>query len=345
MKMKKLNQSGSHAVMAVVVIVVIAVVGLVGWRVATSHVKKNNDQHGATLPSSANGSSSGPVSWMRGADGWQVQGTPPACPSPLKFNSPANISQTTTTDIPLATAILYPGQYRGGNYKPHGGLRFSDNQNDLVTVKLPMDAKLYKGSRYIEQGETQYLLVFINPCGIMFKFDHLYTLSATYQKIVEDNFPPAKVDNSETTNLNKDIEAKAGDIIATGVGFKKTGNTTFDFGVYDLRNKNEISKNSAWAAKHTDDNEYAPYAICWLDFLSGSDSAKAKALPAGDGVSGSISDYCKTSAGNTLTNTVGNPSSASAGQSVNSSATAGGGSGTGAGSGSGGGTGGGNGSH
>lgn len=289
------NRKGFSVVELLIILVVVAGIASIGFFAFSKQGHKNTPKSSTPEGNASSGS------WMRGSDGWQAQGNPPACASPLSIASP--------TDVSSATGILYPGQYRGGNYKPHGGFRFANNTNDKVSVKLPMDAKLYKGSRYIEQGETQYMLVFINPCGIMFKFDHLYTLTSKYQQIVNDNFPAAKENDSSTTNLTSDIEAKAGESVATGVGFKKTGNTTFDFGVYDLRTRNSISKNSTWEALHKDDQEYAPYAVCWLDLLSGGDSAKAKALPAVDGVSGAISDYCKTSAGNTLTNKVGNPSS------------------------------------
>lgn len=296
MKIKNLNQTGSHVVSVVLALVVIAVVSFAGWRVMSSSKKESTTTKNTNSQPVSNNQSQTQtaISWSHDDKGWKANGTPPACPNPLTIISPTNISQDRAIDIPYATAILYPGQYRGSNYKPHGGFGFEKNLNDLITVKLPMDSKLYKGSRYIEQGETQYLLVFINSCGLMFKFDHLYTLTSTYQKIVEENFPEAKVDDSRTTNLTKNVEGKAGDTIATGVGFKKTGNTTFDFGVYDLRNKNDISKNSTWAAKHSDDNEYAPYAICWLDILPAKDAAAAKALPGGDGVMGKTSDYCKS---------------------------------------------------
>lgn len=312
------NNSGFSAVELVIILVVVGVIGAVGFMVMG---RKNSS--GSSGFASAN--------WTLAQSGWKANGTPPACSDPLLIPSP--------TDTTKAVSILYPGQYRGGNYKPHGGFRFADGTNDSVTVTLPLDAQLYKGSRYGEQGETQYLLGFINSCGIMFKFDHLDTLSADFKKVVDDNLPPAKDNDSRTTSLvSKNLNYKAGTVIATGVGFKKTNNSVFDFGVYDLRKKNTISANAEWAAKHTDDNEYAPYAICWLDILGNTDSARVKALPASDPTSNTISDVCTTSAGNTLTNTVGNPGSAAAAASAAASSAAGGGDGSGASSSSGSGT-------
>ena len=314
------DQNGFSIIEALIIIVVIGAIGFIGWHFMSSH---NNGQQGGKATRS--------TGWTFDGAEWKANGKAPACPNPLNMTPPVDLEQV--------TGILYPGQYRGGNYKTHGGFKLADGTNDTVTVKAPMDGVLYKGSRYIEQGETQYLLFIVNPCGIMYRFDHLATLSPTFQKIVDDTFPPAQEDNSATTNFSKTYEVKTGDTIATSVGFKKTGNTTFDFGVYDLRTPNEISKNSGWASTHANEKEFAYVGTCWFDDFSSEHAAHIKSLPAVDSLSGSISDYCKTAAGTTLTNTVGNPSSSSTVQSTQSSATAGGGSGTGSGNGTGGGTG------
>ena len=59
------------------------------------------------------------VSWQLGKGNvWQAIGTPPSCPDPLVLASPVNISKV--------SAILYPGQPRGGAFKPHGAFRFNN---------------------------------------------------------------------------------------------------------------------------------------------------------------------------------------------------------------------------
>lgn len=221
-----------------------------------------------------------PIAWTFGAE-WQATGTAPACASPLTFPAPADLSR--------ATAVLYPGQIRGGNYKPHGGLLFPTFTNASVTVTAPMAGYVYRGVRYIEDGEVQYLFDIINPCGVMHRFDHLLTLSARFASLA-DQLPPASA-SSMTTLFTAREEVAAGDVIATGVGHQTTGNTGFDWGVYDLRQKNSASANPAWFAAHP--GELAPYAICWLDNLSGGDAARARALPAGDFLMGATSDYCR----------------------------------------------------
>jgi len=286
MKIKKLNQVGSHAVLALVVIVVIGAVGFVGWRVL-HRIPKNIDS-GMTstkLSGSLNlNDQNSKVSWSHDGKGWKASGTPPACPSPLTIASPVDVS--------LATAILYPGQTRGTDYKPHGGFVFSNSNNSDITVKIPMEAQLTKGSRYIEQGETQYYFVFIAPCGLMYKFDHLLTLSSQFQAYA-DRLPTAKPDDSRTTNFDPAIYVKKDDVVATAVGFKNTHNVSVDFGVYDIRQPNTVSKTADWQQKHPNENEFGAYGICWLDILPTKDAATTKALPGGDGVMGKTSDYCK----------------------------------------------------
>lgn len=221
--------------------------------------------------------------WSFDGESWQSSGTPSNCLDPLTIPSPV--------DMNLASAILYPGQYRGSDYKPHGGIRFESKSNE-VAVTVPLDAEIYKASRYIESGEIQYLFFFINSCGIMYKFDHLLTLSPTFQ-VIADSLPEAKQDDSRTTNLDPMPSVKAGDAVATAVGLSSSNNVFLDFGVYDLRSKNKAYEIESWKIEHQADKEMAPYGICWLDYLSGDAKSISKALPGGDGKSGKTSDYCQ----------------------------------------------------
>jgi hypothetical protein len=284
--MKKLDQNGSHLIVIVLAIFIVGVVGFAGWRVLGKDKTGNATSTSQQSSSSSQSSSASNVTWEWGGDKWSATGgTPQACPNPLALEqSPADISK--------ATSILYPGQTRGGDYKSHGGFRFDGLKNGDVTVRAPMGAKLVKGSRYVESGETQYFFVFINPCGIMYRLDHLLTLSEKFQSIA-DKLPQPKVDDSRTTNFDPMPSVEAGEVIATAVGFQKTSNVGFDFGVNDLRAPNAASKNSSWAQRHEQTKEYDYYGICWFDLLPSADVSIVKSLPAGDGQSGKNSDYCK----------------------------------------------------
>ncbi|NQV91238.1 hypothetical protein HQ489_02080 [Candidatus Woesearchaeota archaeon] len=200
------------------------------------------------------------------------------CPDPLILETPV--------DLKPVTSILYPGQERGGDFKPHGGFRF-DNSDSKISVKMPMDGFLTRGSRYIHGGELQYMFDFKNSCGISIRFGHLKVLSPKLEKIAI-TLPEAKVDDSRTTEL-KNEKFIIGEEIASEIGF--TNNVFVDFGVYDNRQKNEASKTSQLIKNHPSD--LAEHAVCWFDWFSSENSAIIRGLPAGDGKNGKKSEYCK----------------------------------------------------
>jgi hypothetical protein len=205
-----------------------------------------------------------------------------ACPQLL---SPVDVSQV--------TAILYPGQTRGGHYKAHGGFRLDKPENNVI-VKAPMDATLMAASRYIEIGEVQYLFDFKTACGLEYRFDHFAKLSPKLQDVVE-KLPAAEEGNSKTHNV-RGVSVAAGEVLATAVGFTQGEhgpNVSFDFGLYDRRQKNEASKNPDWAKAHKENSDQTYHAVCWLDWLPTADAAIVKSLPGGDYVSGKQSDYCQ----------------------------------------------------
>ncbi len=230
------------------------------------------------LPASAR------VQWddLGGSNGWRARTTPSACPTSLGLVLPV--------DSKKATSILYPGQTRGGNYKPHGGFRFDKSKNTDITVKIPLDGSLIRASRYVEGGEVQYFFIFVSDCGIMYRFDHLLTLAPKFQSIA-NTLPAPKKDDTRTTDFANPVAVKKGEVLATAVGFKKTKNVSVDFGLFDLRQKNTISKNASWARLRANDST-APYGLCWLDMFSPSEKKKLRAFPAGDSKSGKKSDYC-----------------------------------------------------
>lgn len=211
------------------------------------------------------------------------------CPQPFIFQLPV--------DIDKVTSILYPGQYRGGNYKPHGGFRFDKSRPDEIKVIAPDDAEVVAGARYPVGGEIQYTFDFAHPCGIKYRFGHLLTLTPKFQAIAE-KFPMPEGLDSRTTEVYPPIKVKRGEVIATAVGMMTGGpaelggfNAFVDWGVYDYRQKNEVSKDPEWLAKHS--YEIESYAVCWFDWISPEDKAKVLALPSSDYQSGKSSDYCK----------------------------------------------------
>lgn len=208
-----------------------------------------------------------------------------ACPNPV-LQMP--------TDINHVISVLYPGQYRGGNYKPHGGFRTDNATDNNTVVKAPLAAKLVDGARYTEQGETQILLDFKSNCGVNYRFDHLLTLVPKIQAAV-DTLPAPMEEASQTHDFKKPFNISLGEDIATAVGFTKTHNVSFDFGVYDFRQPNIASKDASFEAAHANDGalDMVNHAVCWLNYLPPADGALLKTLPGGDHASGKNSDYCK----------------------------------------------------
>jgi len=186
---------------------------------------------------------------------WGIQGSSNECPVLL---SPV--------DTASVTSVLYPGQYRGGDYKAHGGFRFDGQNHNDVIVRAPISAKLTRAGRYIEIGEVQYIFIFETSCGLSYRFDHLLTLTPKFQAMV-NKLPPAVGGNSKFVSISPTIEVDTGETIATD-----NPNVSFDFGVY-LNKSNENG-------------------LCWLDLLPSEDAARLKTLPGGDHQSGKTSDYC-----------------------------------------------------
>lgn len=218
--------------------------------------------------------SSAAVSWQFNGQEWEAEGDPEDCPEPLELQTPVDLDQV--------SSLLYPGQRRNNDYKSHGGFRF-DGQSNPIEVRIPLDAELVEGSRYVEQGETQYFFIFIHPCGIAYRFDHLHTLSPKFQSIAEV-LPPAQTDDSRTTRLEQPVSVSAGELLATAVGFTQTQNLSLDFGIYDLRTSNGIAAQG--------NPQFDAYGLCFLNLLPSTDESYLRALPL-IGEEGSDSDYCQ----------------------------------------------------
>lgn len=124
--MKK-SQSGFAPVLLLLVALVIGVAGFVILRAASSK-----------QPNRAKEAPSMGLIWQQAASGWQSTQEPPKCPEQPMLKAP--------TDVAKATSVLYPGQPRGGNYKPHGGFRFDTTKDNIITVTAPIDGYQSRGT-------------------------------------------------------------------------------------------------------------------------------------------------------------------------------------------------------
>lgn len=221
------------------------------------------------------------IEWKPIEGKWEPSGSPSECPN-LIFYSPV--------DLKKATSVLYPGQYRGGEYKAHGGFRFDKETTNEIEVRAPFDGYVWRGARYFASGEIQYTVEIVNECGIIHRLGHLLELSPEFNSLAQ-HLPEPKELDSRLYPFEKFINVKRGDLIATKVGVQK--NVFMDWGAYDVRKENEASKNAAYQEKFENMKDSAFYAVCWIDNLPADQQGIVKSLPAADSVSGKQSDYCK----------------------------------------------------
>src|SRR3990167_8724047 len=194
-------------------------------------------------------------SWMFDGNIWKVNGSIPTCPDPLVFPAPV--------DVKLASGILYPGQIRGGDYKPHGGFRFDNRDTNDIEVSAIMDGYLYKASKYLESGEPQILVFYVNECGMMVMHDHFLTLSPKLQTALS-KLPLNSEGDSRTTIIEPKVYIKKGETLASEIGhknFEGRKNIFIDFGLYDLRKTNGIVFDSNFRQRFPMIDEYGAHAL------------------------------------------------------------------------------------
>jgi len=233
--------------------------------------------------------SAGVVKWSYNGSAWAPTGTPAACPQPL-------IAQGALLDFSKAVSKVQPGQSRGGSYKPHGGLRWSEYGKYVsgVTITAPFDGEIQAVAHYIESGNYQFVVNIIHPCGIMLRLGHLRVPSDVMKNVL--NTIPAARENDSRETFVTGFSISKGQTIATEVGMiapagPDSFGTFMDLGIVDLR-----SKNASLPAGFTSnaDARYSRYSVCWYvgNYFSEVDRTTAQRLPDSNG--DATSDYCKS---------------------------------------------------
>ena len=223
------------------------------------------------------GISQRPVIWHYFDGKWRPNGEPPECPDPLVLESPVDLS--------LATSILYPGQVRGTDFKPHGGFR-TDGTTGPVRVAAPLEGYIYNVARFHDSLGIHYMLDVQHSCGIMYRLGHLGAVPPKIEAIF-DSVPENGYDDSRTHEIDPAFVG-LGETIATDIQH----GSGFDWGVYDLRQENKASQDPAFREEHKDEPWQAYYAVCWFDYLPADQRLIVESLPPGDGISGRMSAYC-----------------------------------------------------
>ena len=241
-----------------------------------------------TAPASSSPSASALVAWRFDGKEWISQGSVPQCPSPL-------IPTGELLDFSKVLSIVQPGQIRGGSYKPHAGLRWSEFGGVVkgISIKAPFDGEIVAAAQYISEGNYQFTINIIHPCGIMLRLGHLLEPSDSIKKILS-TIPPA-IENDSRESFLSGTFIKKDQLIASEVGMVPPASpdslgTFMDLGIVDLRKKNPALDSSF---KSNADVKYSLYSVCWYEgnYFSDSDRARVLNLPFSNG--DATSDYCK----------------------------------------------------
>ena len=239
-------------------------------------------------PTPASTSNKAPVVWRFDGKEWISQGSVPQCPSPL-------IPTGELLDFSKVLSIVQPGQIRGGSYKPHAGLRWSEFGGVVkgISIKAPFDGEVVAAAQYISEGNYQFTINIIHPCGIMLRLGHLLEPSDSIKKILS-TIPPA-IENDSRESFLSGTFIKKDQLIASEVGMVPPASpdslgTFMDLGIVDLRKKNPALDSSF---KSNADVKYSLYSVCWYEgnYFSDSDRARVLKLPFSNG--DATSDYCK----------------------------------------------------
>lgn len=284
---KRYSRAGIISPILIAAVIMVAVIGgLLLWQVGQQKNRINETTQTNSYQTRRSNTKSAQTLWRFDGQKWQGK-----VATGFECNDSAPLTSTLSQDLKLATARLYPGQVRGNDYKAHGGLLF-DNSTNAVTINLPVEATLFEASRYLEMGEEQILVDLQTDCGWMLRFDHLAKVGPELSSIIA-TLPSPQPDQSQTHNLQP-LRLKAGTVMATEIGFKSLKRSTVDFGLYNLKQSNQVSQSSAWQTAHADQSQLGAYGVCWFDYLIPADQTLIKALPAGDSTMGAKSDYCQT---------------------------------------------------
>jgi hypothetical protein len=219
---------------------------------------------------------------------WKSQGDVPKCSSPL-------IATGALLDFSKVVSFVQPGQVRGGSYKPHAGLRWSEYGGYVkgITITAPFDGEIVGVAQYTTEGIYQFLVNIVNPCGVMLRLGHMQAPS-DFMKGIFKNVPAPQENDSRETFVSG-VFIKKGQVIATEVGMPAPASpdslgTFMDLGIVDLHGKNSVlpagfSSNA--------DPKYSLYSVCWYegDYFSQADRTIVQNLPFSNG--DPTSSYCK----------------------------------------------------
>jgi len=149
------------------------------------------------------------------------------------------------TDLSKIMYVVPPGSQSGNTFAEHSYIRINEDVTELA-VYAPIDSELYSVGYYIERESDydasaddtpyfQYILFFKVNENVFYYFDHFADVS---QKI-KNVSPQQPSDQSTTDDPTSPTYVKGGELI--GYVYRDIGGGGYDFGVYDLTNRNKVA--------------------------------------------------------------------------------------------------------
>ena len=228
--------------------------------------------------------------FMNESQSWESNSNPPEC------GDIDDLFTVFPVDINNVTQFARPGRLGTGNYDDavyiaHSALRTDNSSHADQPIKFP--AKGFSLASAAQRFESRYSdlvqikLEFIHPCGLQVRLDHLNSLTGRWSEILRD-LPLNEDSNSRITFFPQGVHLVGeGELLSYGIGHPT--NVYLDFGVYDLRSKNNIHEYIA--NEWPDYVGQGDYGICWAGFFGDEIESALHALPAG---ANPDSDYCDT---------------------------------------------------
>jgi hypothetical protein len=179
-------------------------------------------------------------------------------------SNPQPIFTHEITDLSKIRRAERWGQVKSKSLKNHSYL-FSKKKNKPIPVYAPIDSYLILQTRYRLQGlkEVHWRLIFQVGCEIVYRFDHLDTLSDKLLKHL-GNIPVNDDQNSApNVAINPPIKIKGGELIAYTKGIPQLGQ--LDFGLSDIGKNNELPKRLKNFQNKPTGRQYK-YSACPYDY-------------------------------------------------------------------------------
>ena len=179
-------------------------------------------------------------------------------------SNPQPIFTHEITDLSKIKRTERWGQVKSKHLKNHSFL-FLKNKYKPIPVYAPIDSYLILQTRYRMQGlkEVQWRLIFQVGCEIVYRFDHLDTLSDKLLKHLGNIPINEDQDAAPNVAIKPPIEIKAGELIAYTQGTPQAG--SWDFGLSDVSKNNELPKRLKNYQNKPTGRQYK-YSACPYDY-------------------------------------------------------------------------------